>query len=135
MFKVHLHSKPILQWVDYLSTTDYVESGAEKVVPRMIVQSPTVEPVSALEAKIESIISSNNAVIFSKTTCPYCIKAKGIMKGFKYLSVELDMQDDEAEIQAILSRKTGISGELARISTVPIIFIRGNYIGSWILDI
>lgn len=115
---VHLNSKPILQWVDYLSSVN--EKEGRPPVPRVMVQSPT-PVVNALEAKVDTLISMSSVVIFSKSICPYCEKAKGILtaKDIDYFVIELDGHEDGADIQSILARKTGQS-------TVPSIFIFGN---------
>jgi len=38
---------------------------------------------ASVKAKIDGLISENNVIVFSKTTCPYC--AKVIQKDFKQL--------------------------------------------------
>jgi glutaredoxin 3 len=64
-------------------------------------------------------------MVFSKSWCPYCAKAKRILgayqlKGFKVL--ELDQGQDEDAIQDVLKEMTG-----AR--SVPRVFIKGKCIG------
>lgn len=59
---------------------------------------------------VESQIKSNKVVVFSKTYCPYCTKAKRALKesGLKdFLLVELDNRDDGDEIMNILLGITG----------------------------
>ncbi|KAJ3245230.1 hypothetical protein HDU78_009710 [Chytriomyces hyalinus] len=72
----------------------------------------------------EAAIASNKVVVFSKTHCPYCRKAKALLDslGAQYEAVELDQRADGSEIQAYLAEKTGQR-------TVPNVFIGGKQIG------
>ena len=67
--------------------------------------------------------------VFSKSYCPYCVKAKDAIKsalgqpGIAATVVwELDERDDGAAIQSYLGTKTGAS-------TVPRVFIGGKFLG------
>lgn len=73
---------------------------------------------------VEKLIDSDEIVIFSKTTCPYCKSAKGVFDTlqYKYTAVELDKRADGHAIQNILEQMTG-----AR--TVPRIFVQGECLG------
>ncbi|CAB4020856.1 glutaredoxin-C4-like isoform X2 [Paramuricea clavata] len=74
---------------------------------------------------VEAQIKSDKVVIFSKSYCPFCKKAKQAFTdaGLKnFLVIELDTRDDGSEIQDIL---LGITG--AR--SVPRVFIGGEFIG------
>lgn len=57
----------------------------------------------------QDAISQNNVMVFSKTYCPYCTKAKGALQdlGIKVEVYELDVRKDGAEIQAALQELTG----------------------------
>jgi len=73
---------------------------------------------------IKQTVSDNKVVIYSKTYCPYCTRAKGL---FKELSVpaeviELDQRGDGSDIQQTLTTITGSR-------TVPQVFIGGKFIG------
>jgi len=75
---------------------------------------------------VDNAIQDNKVVIFSKTYCPYCQRAKGLFKQ-KYPSVkpviyELDEMGDGSEIQRYLLKETGQR-------TVPNIFIGQEHIG------
>ncbi|MEW5314288.1 MAG: hypothetical protein WDW38_005796 [Sanguina aurantia] len=75
-------------------------------------------------ADIYETISEHAVVVYSKSYCPYCKRAKEL---FKRLGVhaevhELDQLDDGREIQLALKAVTGRS-------TVPQIFIGGNFVG------
>eukprot|EP00455_Lapot_gusevi_P056984 TRINITY_DN9580_c0_g1_i1.p1 TRINITY_DN9580_c0_g1~~TRINITY_DN9580_c0_g1_i1.p1 ORF type:complete len:116 (+),score=16.22 TRINITY_DN9580_c0_g1_i1:63-410(+) len=75
---------------------------------------------------VQSMIQSNKVMIFSKTYCPYCSKAK------KYISQcplktpaqveELDNNANGDSWQAALHSITGVR-------TVPQVFINGQFIG------
>lgn len=62
------------------------------------------------KAHVELQIKDNKVVVFSKTYCPFCKKAKEALSstGLKdYALVELDERDDGDEIQDILKGITG----------------------------
>jgi len=65
-------------------------------------------------------------LIFSKSTCPYCLRAKSIFKSevpvVQAKVYELDEREDGDDIQAYLKEKTGQR-------TVPNIFIHQKHIG------
>ena len=73
---------------------------------------------------VETAISSNKVVLFSKSYCPYCIKAKDILKskGAVFELFELDQINNGSEIQSYLAEKTGQR-------TVPNIFIQTKHVG------
>lgn len=75
---------------------------------------------------VEETIRGNKVVMFSKTYCPYCIKAKRALNQFlapdQYLSIELEQRSDGNAIQEVLGDMTGAS-------TVPRVFIGGRFIG------
>ncbi|KZV27393.1 hypothetical protein F511_02502 [Dorcoceras hygrometricum] len=75
-------------------------------------------------AFIKKTISSHSIVIFSKSYCPYCRRAKAVFKELKQepYVVELDEREDGANIQDALSQIVGRR-------TVPQVFINGKNIG------
>ncbi|KAL4302698.1 hypothetical protein GQ457_10G024460 [Hibiscus cannabinus] len=75
-------------------------------------------------AFVKKTISSHKIVIFSKSYCPYCKKAKSVFKELNQVPfvVELDERDDGWNIQDALS-------EIVRRRTVPQVFINGKHIG------
>jgi peptide-methionine (R)-S-oxide reductase len=82
---------------------------------------------SSIVTQIEEIIALQPAVIFSKTTCPFCAKAKDAFKKagvYTVPTVELDQLKPEvaSEIQDHLMKMTG-----AR--TVPRVFVGHKFIG------
>ena len=82
----------------------------------------------AVTAKVDEFVaeSSTPVVLFSFTTCPFCRRAKDYLeeKGIAYTSMELDeLEGNEGnEIRAVLGKKT-------MRTSVPSIFVNGNYIG------
>uniref|UniRef100_A0A1D1ZL30 Glutaredoxin-1 n=1 Tax=Anthurium amnicola TaxID=1678845 RepID=A0A1D1ZL30_9ARAE len=76
---------------------------------------------------VEKLIQENPIMIFSKSYCPYCKKAKGIFEtlNVKYKAIELDNNPDQfdgKDIQNYLKIKT-------KQGTVPNIFINSEHIG------
>ncbi|TKY63230.1 Glutaredoxin-C2 protein [Spatholobus suberectus] len=74
--------------------------------------------------KAKEIVSSNSVVVFSKTSCPFCVQVKQLFGslGVSYKVVELDTEADGSDIKAALVEWTGQR-------TVPNVFIGGNHIG------
>ncbi|XP_030530985.1 glutaredoxin-C3 [Rhodamnia argentea] len=75
-------------------------------------------------AFVQNAIYSNKIAIFSKSYCPYCLRAKRIFSELReqpYV-VELDLRDDGGRIQNVLLDLTGRR-------TVPQVFVNGKHIG------
>ncbi|XP_059461019.1 glutaredoxin-C4-like [Corylus avellana] len=85
------------------------------------VSSSTPEAASAF---VKKTISSYKIVIFSKSYCPYCRKAKNVFKELKQVPhvVELDQREDGSDIQDALS-------DIVGRRTVPQVFINEKHIG------
>ncbi|XP_057787460.1 glutaredoxin-C4 isoform X2 [Salvia miltiorrhiza] len=75
-------------------------------------------------AFVKKTVSSHSIVIFSKSYCPYCRRAKAVFKELKQepYVVELDERDDGGKIQDALSKIVGRR-------TVPQVFINGKHLG------
>ncbi|ERN07415.1 hypothetical protein AMTR_s00019p00245840 [Amborella trichopoda] len=73
---------------------------------------------------VRESISSNDIVIFSKSYCPYCKRAKSIFKQLNKTPhvIELDERDDGSDIQDAL-------GQMFGKQTVPQVFINGKRLG------
>ncbi|XP_069087203.1 glutaredoxin 2 [Pleurodeles waltl] len=73
---------------------------------------------------VEEAISHNCVVIFSKTSCPFCTMAKNVFSDLNvaYTVIELDMQENGNQLQAVLHQMTGDR-------TVPRVFVNGTCIG------
>jgi len=80
----------------------------------------------AAKAKVDAVINDNKYVVFSKSYCPYCARAKKLLKeevGEDKLTVlELDLLEDGHALQDALLAKTGQR-------TVPNIFINQEHVG------
>ncbi|XP_072963148.1 glutaredoxin-C8 [Typha angustifolia] len=73
---------------------------------------------------VKKTVSSHDIVIFSKSYCPYCKRAKAVFKELNkepYV-VELDKREDGWDIQDALSEVVGRR-------TVPQVFIHGKHLG------
>eukprot|EP00928_Gymnodinium_smaydae_P029621 TRINITY_DN2225_c0_g1_i4.p1 TRINITY_DN2225_c0_g1~~TRINITY_DN2225_c0_g1_i4.p1 ORF type:complete len:223 (-),score=40.07 TRINITY_DN2225_c0_g1_i4:20-625(-) len=89
--------------------------------------SPAVARVklaSAAAEAVDAFVSQNKVIVFSKTYCPFCKKAKAALTeaGATFTTVELDEREDGDAIQDALLAKTG--GR-----SVPRVFIGGKFIG------
>ncbi|KAI8854078.1 thioredoxin-like protein [Chytridium lagenaria] len=73
---------------------------------------------------VNTLINDNNVMVFSKSFCPYCKKAKSLLDSLnvKYTAVELDNESNGSEIQGVLAE---ISGQ----RTVPNIYINKTHVG------
>jgi len=73
---------------------------------------------------VDQAISANKVMMFSKTFCPFCTKAKDALKsvGASFEVMELENRSDMAAIQDYLKELTG-----AR--SVPRVFINGKFYG------
>jgi len=78
----------------------------------------------ALEAMIQEKIKSNKAMMFCKTQCPFCVKAKKAMDdvGIPVEVMNLDNMEEGPAIQDYMLQITG--GR-----SVPRVFINGEFIG------
>lgn len=79
----------------------------------------------AVESKVDAYISENPVMIFSFSTCPFCIRGKKILEdlGVKYTAIELNqMGSDGMAIRAVLAERTGRT-------SMPNIWIGGQGIG------
>ncbi|EOX90939.1 hypothetical protein QUC31_002855 [Theobroma cacao] len=79
---------------------------------------------NSASAFVQNTIFSHKIVIFSKSYCPYCFRAKRIFSELseKPYVVELDLRDDGGKIQYVLL-------DLVGRSTVPQVFVKGKHIG------
>jgi glutaredoxin 3 len=78
-----------------------------------------------VNAEIDNFVKENPVAVISFTTCPYCIKAKAALdeRGIKYTCWELDREENRGSTyRAELGRRF-------RRTSVPAIFVRGQFIG------
>ncbi|KAI8056180.1 thioredoxin-like protein [Syncephalis plumigaleata] len=86
--------------------------------------------MSSVQALVKDYINEHEVMVFSKTYCPYCSRAKQILQKMiaelgltvKLFVLELDVEPNGAEIQNALLE---ISGQ----RTVPNIYINGKHVG------
>ncbi|KAF2076747.1 hypothetical protein CYY_001936 [Polysphondylium violaceum] len=73
--------------------------------------------------KVRALIRAHKLIIFSKTTCPYCIRVKNLFKqlGVNPFVFEIDVEGDSS-IQPALY-------EISKSRTVPQVFINEKFIG------
>ncbi|MED6164079.1 Monothiol glutaredoxin-S6 [Stylosanthes scabra] len=83
-----------------------------------------VEASNSVSAFVHNSIYSNRITIFSKSSCPYSLRAKRIFADLNQqpFVVELDFRDDGYQIQSVLL-------DLVGRSTVPQVFVNGKHIG------
>ncbi|CAL9068087.1 unnamed protein product [Musa banksii] len=75
-------------------------------------------------AFVQNVVYSNRIAIFSKSYCPYSLRAKRVFSELqeKPFVIELDLRDDGREIQNVLL-------DLVGRYTVPQVFINGQHVG------
>ena len=86
---------------------------------------PPVVNVDDPSAAVAQHIKDNSVMVFSKTTCPFCLKLKSTFKQNRidFTAVELDtMGPMGSDMQKAL---LDLSGQ----KTVPNVFISGKHIG------
>lgn len=73
---------------------------------------------------VDEAIKTNKVMVFSKTYCPFCVKAKSAIKNLEsnFGLFELDERKDGTELQAALLDLTGQR-------TVPNVFVNGKHVG------
>lgn len=90
------------------------------------VSKSSPEAMADAKAFVEKTINENKVVVFSKTYCPYCTKAKRALAVeidlSKVLIIELENRPDCDAVQDALLQLTG--GR-----SVPRVFINGKFIG------
>ena len=64
----------------------------------------------------------SDIIVYSKDYCPYCVKAKGLLKRKGAAFKEIDITHDEALQQEMVTKSGGRR-------TVPQIIINGNPVG------
>lgn len=96
------------------------------IIAKLIVLGITVLVVTDYirELKMEYVIDINphKVIIFTKQTCPFCIKAKNLLENKEADYEEIDIEGKEDLKRALVLKTNGSR-------TVPQIFIKGEYIG------
>ncbi|GLT28039.1 hypothetical protein SLA2020_029960 [Shorea laevis] len=94
------------------------------VISACFLWAPSVIASSPEVAFVKKTVSSHKIVIFSKSYCPYCKRAKSVFKELNQVPhvVELDQREDGLSIQDAVS-------EIVGRRTVPQVFINGKHLG------
>lgn len=73
---------------------------------------------------VQHLIKENKVMVFSKSYCPFCHKAKDVLNsiGVKFHVIELDKESNGDDIQQALEKLTGQR-------TVPNVFVGEKSIG------
>ncbi|XP_045164939.2 thioredoxin reductase 1, cytoplasmic-like isoform X2 [Mercenaria mercenaria] len=81
-------------------------------------------PTADLKSFITGLTKEHKVMVFSKTTCPFCIQVKNLFTSIKvdYKAMELDTEGNGSAIQHVLTDMTGQR-------TVPSVFINGKHLG------
>ncbi|KAJ1937691.1 Glutaredoxin, partial [Linderina macrospora] len=80
--------------------------------------------MTAVSKIVKSLINDNTVMVFSKSYCPYCNRAKAALKDInvEFKAIELDVDANGSAIQAYLA-------ELSKQRTVPNVFVKGHHVG------
>ncbi|KAL0479830.1 GRXC3 [Acrasis kona] len=87
--------------------------------------SDQTEQPDQIEQLINDKVKNNKVVVFSKSYCPYCARAKGLLKSLSVKAeiLELDQREDGQKIQSTLYEK------FTKSRTVPSIWFDGKWFG------
>ena len=96
------------------------DEGKKKLVKSMAGEYDA----EAIQARTNGLINDNPVLMFSFTTCPFCVKAKAVLDDMdaKYTVVELDADPDGKAIRAEMT-------DLIGRSSVPAIWIGQEFVG------
>ncbi|KAJ3068507.1 hypothetical protein HDU98_008341 [Podochytrium sp. JEL0797] len=97
---------------------------AWRIVGIMLLKPPTKEELDAADALITKHLASSRVLMVSKTTCPFCTRAKRLLTSLniEFTTIELNTRSDGVAIQASLMQRTGQR-------TVPFVFVGGVLVG------
>ncbi|XP_046346534.1 glutaredoxin-1-like [Haliotis rufescens] len=92
----------------------------------------TTSTMSDVKLLVDNKIEEKKVMVFSKSTCPYCTKAKAVLK--KYIGDGEILSAEEYEVMEIErdSRCSAIQDYLLKITggrSVPRVFINGKFLG------
>jgi glutaredoxin 3 len=78
----------------------------------------------AMKAKLEAYIKEDAVVVFSWTTCPFCVKAKALLTetGAKFTAIELDKMPEGKALRVELAK-------LTNRTSMPNVFVTGTSYG------
>ncbi|KAK6922648.1 Glutaredoxin [Dillenia turbinata] len=98
--------------------------SSDEEMGTLIAPRESVASSASPSAFVHNVIYSNKIAVFSKTYCPYSLRAKRIFSelGEQPFVIELDLRDDGSQIQDVLLDMVGRR-------TVPQVFVNGKLIG------
>ncbi|KAM3297531.1 hypothetical protein ACQJBY_039441 [Aegilops geniculata] len=109
-----------------MASTTFRRFGVAAAAAAFIALAAFGSASASKTAFVKSTVKVHDVVIFSKSYCPYCKRAKAVFKELELKKdpyvVELDQREDGGEIQDALSDMVGRR-------TVPQVFIRGKHLG------
>ena len=78
----------------------------------------------SVEKRVDELIEKNAVMIFSKSYCPHCSRAKSLLESAKitFAHVELDTDPEGSAMHEYLKKKTNFK-------TVPNIFLKQQHVG------
>jgi glutaredoxin 3 len=79
-------------------------------------------PAGSVEAYVDEQIAAHPLIMWSKTYCGFCAKAKKDLAPFKPHVIEVDNSPDDRAITAALAKKTGQR-------TFPNVFCKSRHVG------
>ncbi len=74
------------------------------------------------DVKMEQHEKQHKIIIYTKSYCPYCVRAKQLLKNKNLEYQEIDVEHDQELFEQMLDKSNGQK-------TVPQIFINGKHIG------
>lgn len=113
-------ASPTTRTTTKLFVLDFFNAGKKALVKKIAGEYDS----TTIRNRINTYIDTNPVLMFSFTTCPYCIKAKSILDEInaKYTVIELDQDVDGKAIRAEL-------GDVIGRTSVPAIWINKQYVG------
>jgi len=101
--------------------SELLQNRRQNIHSRKLSMAPV--PTSPME-RVEHYINTHKVMMFSKSTCPFCVKIKQLFDSLniKYEVLELDQIPDGSDVQAALAERSGQR-------TVPNVFINGKHVG------
>ncbi|KAG7368965.1 dithiol-glutaredoxin protein [Nitzschia inconspicua] len=118
--KCHITSSPSSSSSTQVGLMNFLNDGKKALVKSLAGEYDA----TAIQTRINGLIDDNPVLMFSFTTCPFCIKAKQVLDdlGAKYTVIELDTDPDGKAIRAEMADFVGRT-------SVPAIWIAGQFVG------
>jgi glutaredoxin len=69
------------------------------------------------------------ALIYTKEECPYCVKAKALLKSMGVLTIERKLDVDFTR-ETLMDKLTAANANVSRLS-VPQVWLDGEYVGGF----